>query len=161
MRRRARVDPCEPRRPVQSFVVSGDPFASAAAQPAPRTLSPTLRWGAALLFAVLVSDARSLTLPASLLVLAGGLGIWWSGRYAPPSLMPSTAAPAAGVAAWAVAFGVFAVWELGAFVIGNNDSHPTFSMLSDPVLSFGPTRALCAFGWLATGWYLLRRRPSS
>jgi hypothetical protein len=47
------------------------------------------------------------------------------------------------------------------FAVGNNDAHPTFSMLSDPVLSFGPTRALCAFGWLAGGWYLLGRRPSS
>jgi hypothetical protein len=115
-----------------------------------------------LLFAVLISDARSLTLPASLLVLAGGLGIWWAGRYAPPPLMlPAVAGTAVDVAAWAIVFGAFAVWELGAFVIGNNDAHPTFSMLSDPVLSFGPTRALCAFGWLATGWYLLGRRPSS
>jgi hypothetical protein len=160
MRRSLRVNASEPRRPVQSFAVSGDPLASAAAQPAPRTLSPTLRWGAALLFAVVISDARSLTLPASLLVLAGGLGIWWSARYAPPVLLPSASAPVAGVAAWAIAFGAFAVWELGAFVIGNNDAHPTFSMLSDPVLSFGPTRALCAFGWLAGGWYLLRRRPT-
>jgi len=141
--------------------VSGDSTASAAAQPAPRTLSPVLRWGAALLFAVLISDARSLTLPASLLVLAGGLGICWAGRYAPPPLAPAALASAAGVAAWAVVFATFAVWELGAFVIGNNDAHPTFSMLSDPILSFGPTRALCAFGWLAGGWYLLSRRPSS
>jgi hypothetical protein len=143
--------------------VSGDSAASsAAAQPASRTLSPTVRWSAALLFAVLISDARSLTLPASLLVLAGGLGIWWAGKYAPPPLpLPGAPVSAGGVAIWAVAFATFTVWELSAFVIGNNDAHPTFSMLSDPILSFGPTRALCAFGWLASGWYLLGRRPST
>src|SRR5215218_11452687 len=147
------------RGPVQCRVVSGDSAASAAARPAPRTLSPVFRWGAALLFAVLVSDARSLTLPASLLVLAGGLGIWWAGKYA-PMVAPDAPAAAIGVATWAIVFGTFAVWELGAFVIGNNDAHPTFSMLFDPVLSFGPTRALCALGWLASGWYLLGRRPN-
>jgi hypothetical protein len=158
----APVDPPDRPLPVQSLVVSGDPAASAAAQPASRTLSPALRWAAALLFAVLVSDARSLTLPASLLVLAGGLGVWWAGKYAPPPLLlPGATVSAAGVIVWAVVFGAFAVWELAAFAIGNNDAHPTFSMLSDPVLSFGPTRALCAFGWLAGGWYLLGRRPSS
>jgi len=121
-----------------------------------------LRWAAALLFAVLISDARSLTLPASLLVLVGGLGVWWAGKHEPPPLpLPGAPVSAAGVAIWAVAFATFAVWELSAFVIGNNDAHPTFSMLSDPILSFGPTRALCAFGWLASGWYLLGRRPST
>jgi hypothetical protein len=142
--------------------VSGDSAASAAAQSAARTLSPGIRWAFALLFALLVSDARSLTLPASLLVLAGGLGIWWAGRFAPPPLLePAPVAPLGGVAAWAVVLGAFTAWVLGAFVVGNNDAHPTFSMLSDPVLSFGPTRALCAFGWLASGWYLLGRRPTA
>ena len=121
-----------------------------------------LRWGVALLFALLISDARSLTLPASLLVLGGGLGIWWAGRYAPPALMVSAEpVSAASVTVWAVLFVGFALWELSAFLIGNNDAHPTFSMLADPVLSFGPTRALCGLGWLACGWYLLARRPSA
>ena len=143
-------------------MTGGDSAASAAAQPASRTLSPGIRWAFALLFALLVSDARSLTLPASLLVLAGGLGVWWAGRYAPPALIvPVADVPSGDIVAWAVVFGAFAVWELSAFVIGNNDAHPTFSMLSDPVLSFGPTRALCAFGWLASGWYLLGRRPAA
>ncbi len=123
-----------------------------------------MRWAVALLFALLISDARSLTLPASVLVLAGGLGIWWAGRYAPPMpRQPGETAPTVSsesVAVWAALFVGFAVWELSAFVIGNNDAHPTFSMLADPVLSFGPTRALCGLGWLACGWYLLGRRTS-
>jgi hypothetical protein len=148
--------------PIQSSGVSGDPAASAAAQPAPRTLSPALRWGAAVLFTLLISDARSLTLPASVIVLAGGLGIWWTGRYAPPPpVEPGGPVSTQSVAVWAVLFAGFAAWELSAFLIGNNDAHPTFSMLADPILSFGPTRALCGLGWLACGWYLLRRRPSA
>jgi hypothetical protein len=144
--------------------VSANSAASAEARPAPRTLSPALRWAAVLLFAVLISDARSLTLPASLAVLAGGLGIWWAARFAPPASMVGAGTPSASpqnVLVWGVLFVGFAAWEVGAFVIGNNDAHPTFSMLADPVLSFGPTRALCGLGWLACGWYLLARRPSA
>ena len=115
-----------------------------------------------LLFALLISDAKSLTLPATLLVVAGALSIWLIAKYAPP---PSTApigdtpVPRTGVVAWAAVFIVFSLWEATAFLVGNNDAHPTFSMLSDPVLSWGPTRALCGFLWLAAGWCLVARRP--
>jgi hypothetical protein len=61
------------------------------------------------------------------------------------------------VAVWAGVFVAFCLWELSAFLIGNNDAHPTFSMLTDPLLTWEPTRALAGLGWLAWGWYLLSR----
>lgn len=143
-----------------SVVVTHDPMAaSAASRPDARVLSPAVRWGAALLFGLLISDARSLTLPATGLVILGGAGIWLAGKYSPPTSDPE-AAPVTpfGIGVWAGLFAVLCLWELSAFVIGNNDDHPTLSMLADPVLSFGPTRAVCGVAWLACGWYLLARR---
>jgi hypothetical protein len=155
---------------VQSGPVTGDPAPPSAAsqpgaqpvvQPLVRPVSPVLRWGGALLFALLVSDVRSLTLPASLLVLAGGAATALVGKYAPPlSTASSQVVSRYGVAVWAGLFVAFVAWELSALLVGNNNAHPTFSMLADPVLTFGPTRALCAFAWLACGWYLLAKRPS-
>ena len=48
-------------------------------------------------------------------------------------------------------FVAFCLWELSAFLIGNNDAHPTWSMLTDPALAWFPTRAVAAFAWIAWG----------
>src|SRR5262245_22863564 len=101
-------------RLVQSPCVRGDAASSAsAAQPGSRTLPPGIRWAGALLFALLVSDARSLTLPASLLVLCAGGAVWLAGRYAAPaSTADGATVSRVGVTAWAAVFLTFALWEL-------------------------------------------------
>src|SRR5207248_3064216 len=98
---------CRADQLVQSPRVNGDAAspASPAAQPGARTLAPAIRWVGALLFALLVSDARSLTLPASLLVLCAGGATWLVGRYAsPPVTSDGAPVPRTGVAAWAAVF---------------------------------------------------------
>jgi hypothetical protein len=113
-------------------------------------------------FGLLIGTTRSLTLPATALVALGGLGIWLAARYAPPDPIPFEGpVTTLGVAAWVAVLVAFVVWELTAFMVGNNNAHPTFSMLSDPVLGFPPTRALCGVAWLASGWALLARRGAS
>ena len=118
-----------------------------------------MRWTVAVVFGLLIGSARSLTLPATVLVALGGLAIWLAARYAPPEpLFVDGPVPALGVVAWTTVFTAFVVWELTAFLVGNDNAHPTFSMLTDPVLAFRPTRALCGALWLECGWLLLARR---
>ena len=116
------------------------------------------RWSATAAFVLVIGVTRNLTWPPTLAVAAAGTAIWLIGRYAPPARRaPVAPAGVQGVSVWATVVVVFCLWELAAFLLGNDDAHPTFSMLSDPVLSFPPTRAVAAFGWLAWGWYLLSR----
>jgi hypothetical protein len=156
-RRRPKITIVGPA-PIQSPGVTGD-SAAPAAQPASRPLSPPVLWTVAIVFGLLIGSARSLTLPATLLVAFGGLAIWLAARYAPPDpILLDGPVPMLGVVAWTAVFSTFVVWELVAFLVGNNDAHPTFSMLTDPVLAFRPTRALCGVLWLGCGWFLLGRR---
>jgi hypothetical protein len=121
-------------------------------------LSTPAKWGATALFALLMSHARGLTLPATALVAAAGAAVWWMSRSSLPGSLGDTAAVSRlGVGIWAGVFVAFCLWELSAFLIGNDDAHPTFSMLTDPMLTWPPTRALAAFAWLSVGWYLLDR----
>jgi hypothetical protein len=85
--------------------------------------------------------------------------MWWIGRTAPPSRLEPPAEPASsgGIATWATLFVLFCLWELAMFLLGNNHDFPTFSMLVDPIVTWPPTRAVATAGWLAWGWYLLRR----
>jgi hypothetical protein len=106
-------------------------------------------------FAVGLAFMRSLTWPATITVCIAGLVVWRGGRS--PAVVPEELPHAAdwwGVSIWAVLFVVFCLWELSAFLIGNNDAHPTFSTLTDPVLAFPPSRALIAALWLVWGWQL-------
>jgi hypothetical protein len=61
------------------------------------------------------------------------------------------------VVVWGAIVLAFLLWEAGAFLLGNNDAHPTFSMLSAPVLAWAPIRALTGFGWMSWGWQLRSR----
>jgi hypothetical protein len=116
------------------------------------------RWAAVGTFLGVMAVTRGITLPPTIAVCAAGTAMWAIGRYSPPPRRPDVGPVAVGgLVFWATCIVVFCLWELAAFLLGNDDAHPTFSMLADPVLSFPPTRALAGFGWLAWGWYLLSR----
>jgi hypothetical protein len=119
----------------------------------------TSRWAVVAVVSVVVASTRGLTLPPTLIITFAGVSMWWIGRYAPPPRLDALPgpAPAGGIAIWATLFVVFCLWELAAFLLGNNHDFPTFSMLVDPLVTWPPTRAVATVGWLAWGWYLLRR----
>jgi hypothetical protein len=57
-----------------------------------------------------------------------------------------------------IALGVSAcLLELGVFLWGNDDAHPTLSILVDPVLATYPGRVLGYVAWLGTGAWLVSR----
>jgi hypothetical protein len=119
----------------------------------------TSRWAVVAVVAVAIASTRGLTLPPTLIITIAGVAMWWIGRNAPPSRLdtpPESASPG-GIAVWATLFVLFCLWELAVFLLGNNHDFPTFSMLVDPIVTWPPTRAAATAGWLAWGWYLLRR----
>lgn len=116
---------------------------------------PALRYAAVASYALVAALGRPLTLPALAAVLLPGVPLLWLGTRRTP------------VRRWRVgrdttvtwlALGVaFCLWELGAFLAGNDDAHPTFSILADPVLATYPGRVGGYLLWLATGAWLVSR----
>jgi hypothetical protein len=124
-----------------------------------------LRFQAAALFGLLLAFTRNLTLPATALVLAAGAAVWLvkvGARLDEPEVAGALdpvpdLVPISGMLTWATIFVVFCLWELAAFLLGNDETHPTFSMLTDPLLAFAPMRALIGAAWLLWGWQLSTR----
>lgn len=105
--------------------------------------------------AVVFGATRNLTLPAAVMVVAAGAGIGFTDRWVPrPPRADHPVVRAKGVVVWAAIIVMFCLWELAAFLLGNDTPHPTFSMLAEPMLAAYPIRALAMFGWLAWGWHL-------
>jgi hypothetical protein len=118
----------------------------------------------AALFGLLLSFTRVLTLPGTLLVILAGVVVWMvdpeTGTAPEVADEPSPSAPEAtraGVAVWGLVILAFLLWEAGAFFLGNDDAHPTFSTLSEPILGWPPMRALAGFAWMSWGWQLRAR----
>ena len=116
------------------------------------------RWTGTAVFLVVMATTRGITLPPTIAVCIAGTTVWIIARHAPPEARPDVGPIAAGgLAAWATILVIFTLWEAAAFFLGNDDAHPTFSMLTDGFFAFSPTRTLAALGWLTWGWYLLER----
>ena len=122
------------------------------------TPSASVRLRAAAMFGVLLAFTRNLTVPAAVFVVGAGAAVWLMKPDPTSSAARGVAVPErlmnAGLRTWSGLCVVFCLWELSAFLLGNDQAHPTFSMLTDPVLSIPPTRALVGFAWLAWGWHL-------
>jgi hypothetical protein len=53
------------------------------------------------------------------------------------------------------------LWELTQLLLQpslttDSRSHPTISVLTDPVLGSHPGRSVLLFAWLAAGWFLVK-----
>ena len=125
--------------------------------------SAPARLVAAAVFGVLLAFTRNLTLPGTLLVVLAGVLVWMVDpetdrveRLDEPAINRPVATRT-GMAVWAVVILIFLLWEAAAFLLGNNDAHPTFSMLSAPILGWPPTRALAGAAWMSWGWQLRAR----
>ncbi len=80
----------------------------------------------------------------------------------PPPGTPPTAVPRRGALVWAWWAVAACLWELGALLgqpslTEGSRTHPTVSVLLDPVLATSPGRALLLAGWLVAGWWLCER----
>jgi hypothetical protein len=99
----------------------------------------------------------SLTLPANLLVLGTGGALFWIGMS---NTVPRRAAPrrlSRHAVWWMLPLLVLAAIELTNFMFGSTYSHPTLSLLFDPVLEGYLARSALYFGWLTAFWGLIRR----
>lgn len=115
------------------------------------------RWDALiLLYAVLAALCRPLTATAAVVVLLPGAALVALAAYrrAPRRRAGSSRRYALP---WVVLALLFGGWELIAAFWGNDDAHPTFSLLLDPVLETYPGRLLGWLAWLGVGRWLVTR----
>lgn len=122
----------------------------------PVTLSRTVAIGAAIgLYALAAALARPLTDPATWTVLLPGFALAVHGFRRPPRRVVRTDRRTA--ATWIGLGLVFCAWEVVAFYWGNDQAHPTLSLLADPALETYPARFAGYVIWLGTGAWLVSR----
>ncbi|HEY5855402.1 MAG TPA: hypothetical protein VIW24_15475 [Aldersonia sp.] len=112
--------------------------------------------------------AGSLTSPLSMAALiavvvpVAGATAWTLARPPRPRPEPSRPAVRRTALAWAAVVVLAGTWELVAWLRQPaynvaSAQHPTISVLLDPVTEAQPGRLLAWAGWLAAGWWLVRR----
>jgi hypothetical protein len=108
-----------------------------------------------LAYALAAASTEPLSPSSLVAVLLPGVPLLWYGVRRPPRRRVVVGRRTAVV--W-LGLGVsFCLWELGALLAGNDDAHPTFSMLADPVLATYPGRVVGWLVWLGTGVWLVTR----
>lgn len=118
---------------------------------------------AGIAFAVIVGGLPRYSWPASIAVASLGAAMvarGWSGPAA-RGTTPVTL-DHRGTAVWTSVFVAGALWELAALLLQpsltiGSDTHPTISVLSDPLLLSHLGRSVALLGWLGFGWFLLKR----
>jgi len=106
--------------------------------------------------------AYVLAAAVALVMVAGAVGRWWRpGRCpwralsAPIERTPTTWRT---LAPWLAVIAVLVAGELvGYFLGGSRAVHPTMSSAVDSLFAHRPVKAAGFLGWLAGGWYLVRR----
>lgn len=62
-----------------------------------------------------------------------------------------------GLAVWGLLIALFAAWVLATFFSHPRSTYPTLSSLMNTVFENYSLRAAGFLGWLALGWYMVRR----
>jgi hypothetical protein len=106
-------------------------------------------------YAALAGLCRPLTLPAAVAVAVAAIALVAPAAHRRPP--PRVALGRRHVAPWAVLMALLATWEATAALWGNNDAHPTLSLLLDPVLATYPGRVAGWLAWLGVGRWLVTR----
>jgi hypothetical protein len=132
-------------------------------QPSSAWLMP-LAVAAAVAYAVFFAGFARYSWPLTFgVVVPGAIGlmIGWHGsvRARPEANEPLQRV---GVVAWTSVFVAASLWELVALfqqptLTTDSQTHPTISVLTDPMLASHPGRAIGLFAWLALGWFLVQR----
>jgi hypothetical protein len=122
----------------------------------PVTLSRTVALAAAIgLYALAAAIARPLTDPATWTVLLPGFALAVYGLRRPPTRARRTNRRT--TVTWIGLGLAFCAWEVVAFHWGNDQAHPTLSLLFDPALETYPARFAGYVAWLGTGAWLVSR----
>jgi hypothetical protein len=108
------------------------------------------------LYAMLAALCRPLTAPAAVVVLVPGAALLALAAW---RCVPQGRAVCSrrSVVPWVVLALLFGGWELTAAVWGNDNAHPTFSLLLAPVLETYPGRVVGWLVWLGVGRWLVTR----
>jgi hypothetical protein len=106
-------------------------------------------------YAAVAGLCRPLTLPAAVAVAVAAIALVVPAAHRRPP--PRVALGRRQVAPWAVLVALFATWEATAALWGNDDAHPTLSLLLAPVLATYPGRLAGWLAWLSVGRWLVRR----
>lgn len=75
----------------------------------------------------------------------------------PQRIPPPDSVDMTGLSYWLIAIALLFEWEASAFRAGSRASHPTLTMLIDPLIQPHPVRSLAIVAWLLAGWALVRR----
>jgi hypothetical protein len=116
-----------------------------------------------IVYAVVVASFARYSWPATLAVASLGAAVVAAGWEGPRESRSARARlPRRGAIAWAAVLIAGALWELSALLLQptlTTDSltHPTISVLTDPLLATYAGRAVVLLLWLAAGWYLMQR----
>ncbi len=116
------------------------------------------RWDAAIGgYALLAAFCAPLTWPAVFAVLAPGAGLLLFRARRPVRPLPTDGRPRRAELLWAGMGAAACLWEVVALLWGNDEQHPTLSLLLDPVLDTYPGRVLAYAAWLGAGRWLVTR----
>jgi hypothetical protein len=128
--------------------------------PARRT--PALVVGG-LLYALAAGGLARFSWPAIVAVaIPGVVGVASAWSAAPGPAAEAAPVPAGGAAVWAAVFVALALVELGTWLLQPtlttaSTTHPTISVLLDPLLGSQPGRSVGFAAWLGLGWFLVGR----
>jgi hypothetical protein len=117
----------------------------------------------AALYAVIVGSFERYSWPATVAVLMPGLlGLLIAWRDPVPSSDEPAPISQRGRLAWSAVFVALGLWELTNLLlqpslVTDSYTHPTLSVLMDPILALHTGRSIMLFLWTALGWYLVRR----
>jgi len=118
---------------------------------------------AAVVYAGVVGSFSRYSWPATAGIIGLGTIVVVTGWHRPVRARPDGGRlPRAGTLAWLAALVAGCLWELYALLqqpslTTDSYAHPTISTLTDPLLATSPGRAVVLLGWVAFGWYLVKR----
>ncbi|MDQ4039066.1 MAG: hypothetical protein M3313_12140 [Actinomycetota bacterium] len=114
-------------------------------------------WEAAIVgYAGLAALCRPLTVPAAIAVLLAGAALAVAAARGPIRSQPLPG-PTRAAFPWLGLAVLLAGWEVTAMLWGNDRTHPTLSLLLDPVLDTYPGRFVGYLAWLGAGRWLVTR----
>ena len=107
-------------------------------------------------FAWVAGGFASFTWQALASVLVGGAVVAVLGTRGSPRRRRVGGRPR-GMSAWVIWAAALLAWWGSAFLTGSRPSHPTLSLLLDPLLQVHPVKSIAFLAWMLAGWALLRR----